>query len=374
MEEGKQDIIKYHQNKRKKHKIKLVITTMVLFVISIILIITYNTLNKKDIVKYIENTDAGYGVNITENEFYEETYLEEGMDVIASLIKNIDTKFKYNLQISEEIKYKYEYKIIAEVEVKEKTKSNLIYNKKHELINKSMEEVKDNKLNIEEEINIDYNKYNEEIEKLLDIYDLKNTTSELNIILYLNVVNQTSGESINKEKEAAIITIPLTTNTVEITVNENIKNNQGEFLKVEVDEETLRNILIIAVITLVLGIITLVKLTRYMSDTRSAEKMYDDELKKILFDYKNYIQKINNMLDYNDYKVVNVDTFKELMGMREELQSPILMYTEENQRRTTFLIINQNLLFQHIMDSNLIREKLIKMSKEKKEKKNEKNK
>ena len=105
MEEGKQDIIKYHQNKRKKHKIKLVITTMVLFVISIILIITYNTLNKKDIVKYIENTDAGYGVNITENEFYEETYLEEGMDVIASLIKNIDTKFKYNLQISDEIKW-----------------------------------------------------------------------------------------------------------------------------------------------------------------------------------------------------------------------------------------------------------------------------
>ena len=99
------------------------------------------------------------------------------------------------------------------------------------------------------------------------------------------------------------------------------------------------------------------------------QKMYDDEIKKILFDYKSYIQKINNIVDYKDYKVVKIDTFKELLGMKEELQSPILMYTEDD-RKTTFMIINGNLLFEYILEARLIREKLIKESKEKNGKRN----
>ena len=42
-------------------------------------------------------------------------------------------------------------------------------------------------------------------------------------------------------------------------------------------------------------------------------------------------------IDYTDYKLIKIDTFKELLGMREELQSPILMYTDPKEdRRTTF--------------------------------------
>ena len=53
-----------------------------------------------------------------------------------------------------------------------------------------------------------------------------------------------------------------------------------------------------------------------------------------------------------------IDTFKEMLGMREELQAPILMYTEEN-RKTTFVMIDETLLFEYILEVKLIREKLI---------------
>jgi len=374
MEENKENIVKYHQNKRKKQKIKLAKISIVLIVISIILMVIYHNLGKQDYIEYTETAEATYEVNLKENEFYEEPTLKEGMDVISSLIKNISAEFKYDLDLSEEIKYGYEYKILAEVEVKEKSKSNLLYNKEYEILNKIMQEVKNNKLDIIEKINIDYNKDNDETKKFLEIYDLRNTTSDLTVKLSLNVINQKNQEKINKQTDVAIITIPLTTNTTEITVNENIKNNQGEIKKEGIQYEIKEYILALGLILLIIGVMVFIKLLKYISETRSAEKMYDDELKRILFDYKSYIQKITNILDYNDYKIVNVDTFKELIGMREELQSPILMYTEPDSRRTTFLMVNQNLLFQYILDSNLIREKLIKISKEKKENKDEKNK
>lgn len=374
MEKNHEDVVKYHQAKRKRHKIKLATITVVLFVISIILIGTYYYFDKEDVVTYKENSNVEYEVNIKENEFYDDSSIKDGMNTISILIKDIDAEFKYNLDLSEELKYKYDYKIVAEVEVKEKSKSNSIYEKQYEIIKKDIQETQNNKLEILEKINIDYNRYNDEIKRLIEVYSLKDTISEIRLVLYVNVVNQNTGKSINATNKVAQMTIPLTTNTVEITMNENVKGNQGETLKFGISKENLNYIFVFGFLMFVSSLLTLLNLVRYISDTRSAEKMYDDEMKKILFDYKSYIQKITDLLDYNDYKVINVETFKELMGMREELQSPILMYQEKNIRRTIFLMVNQNLLFQFILDSNLIREKLIEISKEKKEKKNEKNK
>ena len=100
--------------------------------------------------------------------------------------------------------------------------------------------------------------------------------------------------------------------------------------------------------------------------------MYDDEMKKILFDYKSYIQKTNNIVNSRGYKVIEIDSFKELIGLKEEIQAPILMYTNENERKTIFTIMNGNILFEYVLEARLIRERLIKKSKEKVEKNNAK--
>ena len=369
MEQNKEDIIKHHQNKRKKHKIKLGVISTILIIIGLILIGAYNILNKKDAINYKETSEVKYRVNLLENEFYDETSLEEGIDVVSNLINNIDTEFKYNLELDEEIEYKYRYKILAEAQVKEEYKINILYKTEQVLLNKEEQEVKSNKLEISEKINVDYNQYNAEIKRFLETYKLGLTKNQLNVSLYLNVINKETGEYIHKEEKAMTITIPLTTKTVEITVNENIKDNQGKILIQENQYENLEYISVIGILALVIGVATLVRLIKYISETRSAEKMYDDELKKILFDYKGCVQKINSKVDYNDYKVIKIDKFNELLGMREELQSPILMYTEENEKRTTFIMINQNLLFEYVLEARLIREKLIQKSKDRYEKK-----
>lgn len=372
MENDNEDIVKYHQNKRRKHKIKLARISMSLIVISIIVLVIYGVFNKGYFINYKENSEVSYIVNLMENEFYTTDHLEEGTDVISNLIKSIDVEFKYNLDMSEEIEYTYNYKILAETEVKEKSKTRLIYENQREILNNAEQEGKSNKLEIVEKININYNEYNDEINKLLDVYELRNTTSEVYFNLYLNVINKSTGEKINKEEKVMSIQMPLTTKTVEISANE--KSDAGQILVFEGKLANAEYVLVIGVVLLIAGFIVLVMLIKYILDTRSAEKMYDDELKRILFDYKSYIQKVKYNLDYYGYKVVKVNTFNEFFSMREEIQSPILMYNEENVKRTFFVMTNENLLFEFILSADLIREDLIQKSRAKENKKNGKNK
>ena len=369
---NKEEIIKYHQNKRKKHKIKLAVISGVLILISFVLIAIYSVFNKGHYINYKQKSNVDYTVNLIENEFYKENYVEEGIDVISNLIRSIDAEFKYNLELDKELEYTYNYKILAETEVKEKSKTNLIYETEQEIINKANLEGNTKKLEIVEKINIDYNEFNNQINKLIEVYKLYNISSDLNLNMYINIIDKTTGKAIISESKIMSLQMPLTTKTVEIAVNE--KNDEGQILLQEGKMKNPEYILIIGVLILIAGTVTLFSLIKYILDTRSAEKMYDDELKKILFDYKSYIQKINNKMDYSEYKVINIDTFNELLGMREEVQSPIFMYSEENVRRTSFIMMSGNLLFEFVLASDLIREKLIKRSKEKESRKNEKNK
>ena len=170
------------------------------------------------------------------------------------------------------------------------------------------------------------------------------------------------------------ITIPLDTKTVEISVNENVKDNQGEIIIQKEKTVNPKVYLTLGIIMLAIGLSIFANLIRYNSKTRSAEKMYEDELRKILFDYKSYIQKINTKIDYKAYKIIKVNSFDELMGMREEIQSPILMYTEEGKRKTIFMMIKDDMLFAYILGAKLIRAQLIEESKKKGRKSHEENK
>ena len=376
MEELKDDeLAKFHKRKRKKRKIILATLTIVFIIFSLISISKYYKLNQKSSIKFTETSSIDYGFNLTPNEFYKTTHLGENINVIANLIKDMEIEFKYNLNLAEEIDYIYSYKILANIELKEKSKTNLIYSDEQEVINKEQLEGNTKRLEIVEKMSLVYNDYNNRINQLINEYKLDNTESELSLSMKLNVVNKATGEKINKATDVMTITIPLDTKTVEITVNENVKDSQGEIILKGNDNEDSKKYLISSIVMLVFGLLSLVCLLRYNSKTRSAEKMYEKELNKIMFDYKSYVQKISTPLDYNVYKIVKIESFAELLQMREEVQSPILMYTEKNQMKTIFMMIKDDLLFTYLLSSKSIRKKLIEESKKRKEGKgNEQNK
>lgn len=368
MQEQEKEIILKYQRKRRNHKIKLAIVAIIATVVGIITIMTYFSLSKNEYNTYTEKAKVNYRVNLKENEFYEKDYLDEKSSIIASLIKNLEVNFKYNLNLAESQEYTYRYKIVAKTNVKETTRANSIYETTEELLNKEQQISDSKNLQIEEKLTIDYNEFNEKINKFINVYNLDNTTNTVELSMYVYVTNTYDGKQINKESKVMALNIPLTTKTVDISINSNVIEDAGTILTQKSEYENIEWTLAVGIILLLIGLITFIRLIKYILDTRSAEKMYEQELKNIMFNYKTYIQKTNNEVDTSNYKVIQINTFNEMLGMRDTIQAPILMYTEPEEERTKFMIINNDIIYVYILGAKEIRNELRAKSAKKKEK------
>lgn len=371
MKEKEHDIALYHQRKRRKHKIKLALISFFTLLIGLSFVYAYFKFSQDEYNRYTEKAKVDYIVNLKENEFYPEDHIDERTSVVASLIKDIEADFKYSLNLDASQEYSYSYKIIAKTNVKETSRANSIYETSEELLSKELQQSNSKKLEISEKIKIDYNQFNEKINKFISVYNLTNTTNTLQLDMYVYVTNQYDGQQVNKQSKVMTLNIPLTTKTVDITLTSNVIEDQGLILSKKSEYDNINWILAVGGIFVLVSLIVFIVLIKYILDNRRAETMYKQELKKILFNYKNYIQTVNNEIDEKPYKKIQINTFNEMLGMRETIQAPILMYTEEGELRTKFTIINEGLLYIYVLGAQEIREELrAKSAKKKKEQEN----
>ena len=368
MEEKEQEKILMHQRKRRRHKIKLGVISLLLLLLTAACIITYCILSQNEYNPYTEDATVDYKVKLKENDFYEEEYLEENTNPIASLIENVETNFQYHLNLENEQEYTYYYKIIARTKVTEGSNTNAIYETTEELVSKEAVETNSKNLEISENVTINYNDYNEKINKFINLYHLNNTTSILDLELYVYATNQYDGQPINTENKVITLSIPLTTKTVDISIEKNGIQNEGEILAKRSEYQDINYVLWIGIALGVLGLIMLIRSIKYILDTRSAETMYDQQLKMILFNYKNYIQKTSDEVRKEDYKIIQINTFNEILGLRDTIQAPILMHTVENEDKTEFMIMKDGILYIYILGAKEIRQRLRMESAKKKEK------
>ena len=368
----KEDLKKYalmHQKKRKKHKIKLATISIILLVIATIIISTYFILTKNEYNQYTEKAKVNYKVNLKENEFYQDNYLDEKSTVIANLIKDIDVEFKYNLDLDKNQDYTYSYKILAKTNVKESKKLTSIYETTEELVNKEEQESNDKNLEVNEKITINYDEYNEKINKFVNLYHLDNTTSTLDLEMYLYAINKYDGTQINNKSKIITISIPLTQRTIDISIGADNVQDDGKILSYRSEYQNIEYVLIIGIVVAFIGLMEFIRLIKYMIDTRSAEKMYEQELRKIMFNYKSYIQKANSEIIETDNKIIQINTFDEILSLRDTMQAPILMYAKDGEQRTKFIIINEGILYMYILGAKEIRNELRAKSAELKRKK-----
>ena len=104
--------------------------------------------------------------------------------------------------------------------------------------------------------------------------------------------------------------------------------------------------IILGVLFSLIDLFLVIFVIKYEIKTRTAENIYERALKKILNNYSSYIQTLSADFDFNDYKLLKVDTFTDMLEIRDTIRQPILM--KENKDRTgAYFIIpsNTNLLY-----------------------------
>ena len=334
-----------NQNKKRKNlknKLKLFIVILTfIFSFSICFLSALKTFEKEKNkpINYLENNNVEYKVYLNKNDFYHEEYLEMNRAYVASLINHIDIDFNYAFKIEKATNMKFDYKIIANLIIENKNGTNYVdenYIIKDSTI-KNIDDCRDYSIN--ELVTIDYAYYNNlankfrsqtgvDVNSYLNVYMLVNTKTDDNTNYNINK---------KKKKKKLVIKIPLSERALEIKLD---TSNQTSSKKIMPTGNIKFNIkyLILEIIFGIISCILDLKIIKYIFLLKKPTTAYDRYIKKILKDYDRLIVESKTIINFNNYKIIDVKSFTELLDVRDNLKLPIIYNNLEEHEKGIFYI------------------------------------
>lgn len=310
-------------------------------------------INEVDHLSYDEKVTPDYKVNLKDNDYYEVKTLPSGMNYIASLVDNISVNFKYSFEATDIIDYNTTYYIEAITRVyDDKNKSKTLFEKK-EILSESRTITKEKikNLGFTESVKVDYEHFNNLVRAFKTEYGLAKS-SDVTIAL----VTKTSGGNseykgnINLNSQATVV-IPLTEQTINVSINSNNVTNQDRLLeKIGLNNINWYNLGMFVILTS-LDLYLLVKLSKNIKKYLDSFSLYDKTLKKILRDYDSIIANINNDTVITKDKVIFVESFDELIDIHDNLGSPILFNEVVKGFKSYFTIIDNNMMYRYVLEN-----------------------
>lgn len=304
----------------------------------------YNSMDiiKEEDVTYSEKGTIDYKICLKENNFYESSCIDKDMSYIASLIKNIPLTFTYDFKTSKSIKLDAKYEVTANLVISNTEDSTNYFSKKYVLI--PLTDINENDSSyklINQDINIDYEYYNNIANEFRSQYGVE-TSSYLNVSF--NVYNE--ADELNMNQSTTTISIPLSQKSINIKMqaNETANNNNQEITKYAF---SLSNIvyLILGVISVVLSIIFIIKALRLYSKSFIPKNNYDKYISKILREYDRLIVETSSLPNFNDYNIIKINKFTELLDVRDNLHQPIMYYNVATHQKCHLYILNDSNLY-----------------------------
>lgn len=311
-------------------------------------------INEVDHLSYDETVTPDYKVNLKDNNYYSVKTLPSGMNYIASLVDNISVYFKYKFEATDIIDYNTTYYIEAITRVyDDKNKSKTLFEKK-EILSESRTITKEKikNLGFTESVKVDYEHFNNLVRAFKTEYGLAKSSD-----VTIAFVTKTSGGNseykgnMNLNSHATVV-IPLTEQTINVSINSNNVTNQDRLLeKIGLNNINWYNLGMFVILT-ALDLYLLVKLSKNIKKYLDSFSLYDKTLKKILRDYDSIIANINNDTVITKDKVIFVESFDELIDIHDNLGSPILFNEVVKGFKSYFTIIDNNMMYRYVLENN----------------------
>lgn len=328
----------YQKNRRKWIYIQAAII-IVLTVATILSAIVYSSLNKHTYVSYTQDGNAIYKAYLADNEFYSEEYLNGSHAYVAKIVDKMTADFSYCMQMNaDKVDFKYTYKIDAQLEIKDGQSGAAIYNPVYEIVPEQSKTVDDkNGISIKESVEIDYHKYNDIANRFVAAYALKGTENTLIVRMYVEVVGVSEAfEGDSAEQYTVSVYVPLSEEIIKPEVVSTVPAGEQKVLANSSNSKL--GFKIAAIVCGSLDVAAAVALGLFIVLTRDRHIDYARRVQKIISNYKSYIQKINNSFDTEGYQVLMVDTFREMLEIRDTIQRPILMFEDGDKTYSHFMI------------------------------------
>ncbi len=347
-------IIKETKKRNKIIKLSIVIIA-VLFVSSIFSLYASFNQDKNYYLHYDEKSDLDYKVYLKDNDYFG-PYLGKGNQYIASLINYIEANFTYELSIKEDIDYSYYYYIESTLDILDNNDKKLYQKVDTVLPKQTVTSTINNSFTINKTVNLDYNYYNTIASAFIKRYNLTGTNSKLTLKLHIGIKGNCEGYEPNIKDDAVIsMSMPLTTNTVNVDMNYVLNNGTDKLIEcVDTSYMDVR-LFTLGIILIIVAVVLTVRTTIYAKKTKNCYTIYNKGLKDIFNNYGQYISKIQSELSYNKFQIVLVEEFEDLFEIRNSSGSPILFCQEPSKTKSAFIVpTNSGLVYIYYYSMNRI--------------------
>ena len=327
-----------------------IIAIIILIFLSITMFILSITVSSRSTIAYNENNDLNYNITLKENDYYNDSNLNNNMQYIASLIDDVNVSFNYNFNASEAFDYTYTYYIKSEVRITDnEDTSRVIYSKVDKLTSESTVTNKDSRnFNINQSVSVNYSDYNDLAKQFKSTYGIS-ADSNLILSLCLEIKDQTGNviRSIDTDNTMTL-TIPLTEQLVHAT-SDYKKNNKISDVTVYQDFSiTNKFSFILSIIILLSAIVSIVNLVIFVKKTTKKKTIYEITLQKILREYDRVIVNSKKAIDVTG-DVIDVNSFNELLDVRDNIEKPIIFYELHKGQKSVFIVRSDTGIYRYIL-------------------------
>lgn len=318
----------------------------------VLLILGFN--NKETmIINYEEDNQIHYNVYLKDNVFFDTPYLGENRTYIANLIDYINVNFHYLAKFSRPLTGNVNYKYVAIVRANKKEGNGYYWEKKYDLTESKKLDIENNtKISIDDNIKVNYSIYNEILSRFKKEYGIS-TDGELKIAMEID--NEGTFEKIKdpvKINSEMSLSIPLLEQSLEVSIDKDATSEKN-ILTIKEKSNRLAYLIfkITGVILIVTGIIGFIYTIKNLNRFKKYN-MYEITIDKISKNYDSIIANVNNLPEINELKKIEVSTFEELIDVYNEVRMPINYYQNEQKTESTFIIINDEIVWIYTLKKN----------------------
>ncbi len=199
-----------------------------------------------------------------------------------------------------------------------------------------------------------------------DFIDTYGLTANANLVVSLIVdVKGTNSKFDKSIRDNGVITlnIPLTTKTVDISMDYELSNNKNAVL--QYSEAIIKNkaLFTAGIVFIIIDVLSIAAIVIYLVMNRDEKENYRVTLNKILRDNERYIsetvitERVEDMLKTRSLRIEVVKSFNALMDIRDSLNKPILYHEEKLGEEAVFYIISEQIGYIYIMSVNDFKKK-----------------
>ena len=310
------------------------------------------------VMTYTSNGNIDYKVYLRPNEFIKEEYIGPGEAYILDLIDHVQIIPTYGFKSSEKTNVTGTNKLVARLKVyyKESSSNNSEILKREVVLDEKL-------MNFNESQYSSTNSYDLNLDYYLNILKEFQSSMKISMEGYVEVSYETSfngkvgGASYNDEY-SNMIRIPLSTSVIKID-KESSKEKTSKVYEADLIKTNKTVLVYVVAVNLVVFAIICILLKQLFIFTNKNE--YQRTIGKLLKDYDDIIVNTSTIIDTSDYKVIEINEFKEILNLSRELLLPIMNYEVIKGSLTWFYVIKDDILYRYIVSAN-------KLEKEKKQK------